>query len=166
MSNPRPIIQTVDKSVVLVGVRTIIVPNGTLTGEPGGTAVLDVGSGGSAGSSTITGTAGAILGGNRVVRVDSATGKLIYADNSDVFDVESIVGITVASAVLDAPISVLTSGSMVEPSWTWTAGRMLYLGSTGLLTHTPPSTNTLIEIGVALSATEVLVRIQRSIFLA
>lgn len=107
-------------------------------------------------------TAGESLGGHRAVRI--ATGNLaVYASASQPSTVSSVVGITSGAAALGDTVLVLLDGSRVaEPSWAWAVGPV-YLGENGLLTQTLPSVGAVKEIGVALSATELLVRIQPEI---
>lgn len=112
---------------------------------------------GTGGSSSVTYTAGEALGGHRGVLVD--TGVAYYADSSVVADIGKLVGITTGAVSMGADAVVLTSGEITEPSWTWVPGPV-YLGLTGLLTQTPPATGFIQVVGIAMTATVLLVRIQ------
>lgn len=123
------------------------------------------GAGGSASTLEVVKTAGTILGGNRAVKIDTATGRAIYANNTDINQAELVLGITTGAAAALAPVTVLMVGQMTEPSWTWTPGLPIYLGVTGLLTQTAPTSDSITELGIAQEATVMLVRIQETIFL-
>ncbi len=123
------------------------------------------GTGGSSTSLEVTKTAGTILGGNRAVKIDTATGRAIYADYTDINEAELVLGVTTAAAAALAPVTVMMVGQMIEPSWTWTPGLPIYLGATGLLTQTAPTTSSVTELGIAEEATVMLIRIQETIFL-
>jgi len=127
--------------------------------------VASNGTGGSGSSLEVTKTAGTILGGNRAVKVDTATGQVIYADYQDINEAETVLGITTGAAAALTPVTVLLVGQMTEPSWTWTPGLPIYLGSTGLLTQTASTTDSVTELGIAEEPTVMLVRIQETIFL-
>lgn len=117
---------------------------------------------GPAGGSTVQGVSGENLGGNRVVRVSD--GLYYYADSSDVTHEGSVIGITIASSVMGESVDVQTLGEMVEPSWSFTDGPV-YLGTSGTLTQTPPSGGFSLQIGVATSATSILINLTNSLIL-
>lgn len=121
---------------------------------------------GADGGSILTKTAGAALGGNRAARVDAATGKAIYADNTVIPDAEAVLGITTGAAAEDTEVTIQTFGEMTEASWNWTPGLPVYLSTNGLLTQTPPTSGSLTQIGVANEATKLFIRIQEMILLA
>lgn len=112
-------------------------------------------------ASAIALVAGEALGGHRAVYVAS-DGSARHASASLPAQAVALAGITTGAAALGETASVQTAGRIVEPSWTWTPGPV-YLGESGLLTQTPPTTGAVKEIGVALAATELLIRIQLEI---
>lgn len=112
---------------------------------------------------TLTKIAGEALGGHRAVYVAS-DGTLRYAD-SQVATARVVAGITTGAAAAGDPTILRYAGEMVEAGWSWVPEGTIYLGTTGQLTQTPPTTGTVVEMGVALTATSMLVRIQISLLL-
>ena len=53
---------------------------------------------------------------------------------------------------------------MTEPSWSWQPHKPIWLGANGTITQTPADDVNLLEVGIALSATSILIRIQSPIF--
>ena len=122
--------------------------------------VLPVGSGrqgvpGPPGGTAFTTTAGEALGGHRCVLLDAA-GSAFYADCSVPAHFGRLAGITQGAAAAGDSTTIVKSGVMVEPSWSWTANAPVFLGHTGLLTQTAPSGFQQV-VGVALSATTLFI---------
>ena len=70
------------------------------------------------------------------------------------------VGVTMDAGNADDYVRAVRVGPMVNPAWSWTPGSLLYVHTTaGQLTHTKPSAFSQ-EIGIAQSATEILVNIK------
>ncbi|MGH8429357.1 MAG: hypothetical protein ACREUF_03040, partial [Solimonas sp.] len=90
------------------------------------------------------------------------------ADSQDPANADSVLGLTVyaqATPGLDALIQ--TAGEMTDPAWSWAPNEPVFLGSGETpLTQTPPATGAIVELGPALTATSLLIRIQRAIFRA
>lgn len=103
------------------------------------------------------GIAGDILSGHRVVFSDG--NALFYADKDIPTSTIPIVGITEHAAILGAEISTVFAGIIAEPSWAWDMTKLVFLGSNGALTQTPPLTGVLLVIGKPISPTELLVNI-------
>jgi hypothetical protein len=86
----------------------------------------------------VTGTvalrAGETLGGHRAVVV-LADGFAYHADPFDVAQSEGLVGITTASVMLGASGLIQVVGDLIEPSWSWVPGRLVYVGPSGVLTQ-------------------------------
>lgn len=112
----------------------------------------------------LVGNADQALGGHRVVKA-TATG-FDYADSTVLSDAQAVVGITGGAASASSEVTVITSGKVTEPSWSWTVGQNVYLSTNGLMTQTAPSSGFLIVIGKALSATTLLISINTPITLA
>lgn len=104
------------------------------------------------------------LGGNRIVR--AVTGGVDYASSDDLADAEAIVGFTKTSAILNAAVSVQTSGEMVEGSWNWTVGGMVFCGLNGLPTQVPPTSGFLCRVGKATAADTILINVEEAVILA
>lgn len=143
----------------------ISVPSGALLGgSAGALQPVSVGAGlsllggtlSATGGSTITATAGAAIGGHRAVVLDAA-GAAFYADNTNPDHLVRFYGITTNAASLGGSLSIVQTGVVVEPSWAWTAFMPVYLGTTGLLTQTPPATGFVQIVGAALSATTLFI---------
>ncbi|MES2488570.1 MAG: hypothetical protein V4607_02175 [Pseudomonadota bacterium] len=142
-----PVVNRVHRPVVINGGNQG--PEG-IQGIPGGTA-----------GQILQAIAGVDLGGHRAIFIDE--GLAFYAD-ADMASAERVAGITLGAAADSELANYQTAGEITEPSWNWNEGPV-FLGLNGLLTQTPPSTGAIIELGVALNATRLLVRIQRPIFL-
>jgi hypothetical protein len=110
-------------------------------------------------SINLTGIADGNLSGHRVV-TPQADGTLTYASNDNPAHLHVPLWIT-SGAVLDGDAAdMFAFGLMIEPSWSWTPGAPVYLGTGGQLTQTPPTppgAAFLAEIGVATTATSLFV---------
>ena len=125
------------------------------TGNPGPT-----GSTGPAGAGTtwINGTAGITLNGHRFVVLNDAD-LLVYADNTIPSHTHALAGMTVSAFASGTTASVVTSGTVTEPSWAWTPRLPIFLGTGGIPTQTLPTSGFILCVGTALSSTTLLVRI-------
>jgi hypothetical protein len=92
------------------------------------------------------------LGGHRVVSVFD--GLASYAVRAT--DYDSRLGLTTQAAAQDDQVVILFSGPIIEPSWSFTPGPV-FVGDSGLLTQTIPATGPIIRIGLATSATTMVV---------
>lgn len=121
---------------------------------------------GPAGGSALERPAATNLSGHRVVR-QRPDGGVEYADPTDLASLGTVLGVTSGAALSGAPTTVIGSGPMTEPSWSWTPGATLYLGPAGALVETSPSApSALLVVAVATSPTSILVRIGAPIQLA
>lgn len=93
-----------------------------------------------------------VISGHRAIAVDGA-GYAIYAD-ATTGTASAYIGISTGAITDNAPVTVSIVGDMIEPSWSWTAGLPVFIGSSGNLTQTAPSGTQRI-IGTALSATSI-----------
>lgn len=116
-----------------------------------------------AGSTTITATAAIALGGSRAVYL--AIDGFRYADSSMPQSAHACIGITVSAVASGALATVQVQDVLTEPSWTWTIGLPVYCGIAGALTQAPPVSGAQVEIGVAKSATSILIRVQPGVTL-
>lgn len=103
----------------------------------------------------LIGTAGQALGGHRVVKI-TPTG-FDYADNQNITDMPSVIGITLGAASAGSEVKVAIAGKIVEPSWSFTVGQNIYLSTNELLTQTPPTSGFLFSLGKAISPTSILI---------
>jgi len=106
-------------------------------------------------------TAGVSLSALRAVTTNSS-GEAIYASN-DTLGNAQVVGITMAAASSGAQVAVKTFGPMSDAGWNWTKGAV-YLGTNGQLTQTAPSGGAIIvQVGRALTATQLFVDVDTTI---
>lgn len=119
---------------------------------------------GPSGGAALSRTADQALSGHRVVRATSATGAN-YADPSILEHRDTVLGITTGAAVSGAAVLVLSAGELAEPSWSWTPGLPIYVGNSGALTQVAPLSGWLLVVGVATSATSMVVRLHPPIVL-
>ena len=122
---------------------------------------------GPAGGAALTVTAGAALSGHRIVYLD-ASQKAQYASNQTASHALIALGLTLGAAALDEAVSVQRSGEVTEPSWSWTLEQPVYLGDTGLLTQTAPTSPALFQriVGFPTAATKLFLALREPVFLA
>lgn len=112
---------------------------------------------------SVTFPAGAALGGNRALRL--AAGKAAYADSGAPGHANLVLGISRNAAALNSPVAIQTGGLMTEPSWTWTPDQPVFCGSEGVLTQASPASGFALIVGVAVSATQILIEAKMPILL-
>lgn len=99
-----------------------------------------------------------ILSGHRAVALDE-NDKAIYADKD--IDI-NVVGITLNSGT---EVTIQQSGEITEPSWNWVAGQAVYLGNSGLITQSVPTSGALVELGRAITNIKIILSIKSPILL-
>ena len=107
--------------------------------------------------------AGETIGGHRVVRVTA--GEAFYADKGDGVLAEQIVGISQNAADESDDVRVQFAGEIEQGGWDWTPGGVVFLAEDGLLTQSVPTTDVLVVVGFAVTATRVYISLQRPIYL-
>lgn len=139
-----------DSSVLTEEVEVVEVVAEGLQGPPGPP--------GPGGVTTHTLTAGAILGGLRVVLNGPSGAVHASADNAD--HSARVIGITLGAATTGNPVTVQATGRITELSWTWTPDDDIYLGLNGVLTQTIPPTAAFAQrVGYAVTPTSMWVDI-------
>ncbi len=108
-------------------------------------------------------TAGASLGGHRVVAIIG--GVAVYADKDTPSHRGAVRGITTQAVSNGGTTRVQVLGPMVEPSFAFAAGPV-YVGSNGSLTQTVPTTGFLQQVAYAETATNIFVDPQPPVKLA
>lgn len=137
-----------DSSVLVEEVEVIEILSEGIPGPPGPP--------GPGGVTTHSLTAGAILGGLRVVLNGPSGAVHASADNPD--HSARVIGITLGAATTGSPVTVQSTGSVTELSWTWTPDDDIYLGLNGVLTQTIPPTAAFAQrVGYAVSPTSMWV---------
>ena len=98
--------------------------------------------------------------------VYAAVGGPALADKDTVSHQDKLLGVTITSAAGSGEeVTVVTEGKIDDPSFSFTPGP-IWLGNSGLLTQTKPTTGLLVQMAVAISATLIMVNIQMAIKLA
>lgn len=120
--------------------------------------------GGGGAQNTISYFADGALGGHRVVRA-TTPGNVGYVDPSDPAQAHAALGLTVGAASGGTAVEVQYAGAMTEPSWSWTANLPIFVGAAGVPTQTPPSVGFHAPIGVAVSATSMVIQIKTPVVL-
>lgn len=131
----------------------VTVPHNTTQGIPGPAGESAIGA--------VVGIAGIALSGHRAVLEQG--GLLGYADNMIPEHALIVLGITTRATNAFDQATVTTFGKVTEPSWSWAPDLPIYLGSSGRLTQIPPITGFRLIMGMALSATEMMVRLSEPI---
>lgn len=91
---------------------------------------------------------------------------LDIADKDSLGQQDRVIGVTKTSAAAAGEtVKVVTSGNMVDPSFSFTPGP-IWLSNSGLLTQVRPTSGLVVQIAVAISATQIEVNIQMAIRLA
>lgn len=106
--------------------------------------------------------AGQTISALRVVYELNNTVRLL--DYRDGDNIEFLLGITISAANAGSMIKVKRNGTIEDSGWNWTTGR-IYLGQDGYLTQTPAETGYDVLIGVAVSPTKIIIKIQDPIYL-
>lgn len=158
MSEPAVIVvEQAEPTVVVVGTATPISVVAPVTE----TATLVTGLQGPPGPQGKVGPAGdapvmiaaITLSGHRALAADSS-GEAIYADASDL-TAQAVQGIGTNAAVAGETVYLAKSGPLVWPPADLTPGLPVFLGAVGALTHTPPDSGWVRQMGVA-TATNLL----------
>lgn len=92
-------------------------------------------------------TAGLALSGHRIVLLDSSR-NAIYADNETLAHANRILGLTKTAAVQGDQVEVIRDVELQEPSWNWTVGEPIYLGTNGTLIQSAPVSPALFSLCV------------------
>lgn len=116
---------------------------------------------GALGEATVRLPAGQILGGHRLVYFTGTV--LLYAESEDPFKVE-VLGLTTHAALAGELVEVRRLGLLTESTWNWQPGPV-FLGQTGLLSQIAPESGAVVQVGYAVDATTLDLRIASPIFL-
>ena len=112
----------------------------------------------------ITVTAGASLGGHRAVVIDSGVAQ--YADSTTTGNATRVVGLTKGAITSGTSGEVQTYGELVEPSFAWTPGEPIYLGTNGQLTQTVPTSGFILQVAIAITATKIFIKQREPILIS
>lgn len=122
--------------------------------------IQDALAGGGGANDTLTGIAGEVLGGGKLVYLSA--GKFFLYDASNTALADLAFGITKGAAILNASVDVQYIGIFTEVGLGLTPNIEYYAGLTGLLTSTPNNT-VITSVGIAVNANSIKMEIQPSI---
>jgi hypothetical protein len=120
----------------------------------------DVSGGGSFGQLQATYAAGEIISAVKAIRVDTATAFLAEPDT---FTNANVTGISITAGNLSDSIKVVLSGELYDSSFSFTAGDLLFLSSSGTITDVAPVSGFRTVIGRSIGGTGILVDIEEPI---
>lgn len=126
--------------------------------------VVYLGGGGNTSKIISSEIAAKVLSGHRVL-MKSSSGQMFLADKDTPEHMHKISGVGINSASAGSTVQVQSFGELVEPTWNWGDGPV-YLGNTGQLTQTAPTTGFLISIGTAIAPTVLRIQLGAPISLA
>lgn len=109
--------------------------------------------------------AGHDISGHMALRLDS-DGEFIYCDSSNVAHANTLIGVSTGAATTGASCQAQRFGLLTEPTWTWTPGNSVFVGTAGVLTQTAPTSGFVCEVGYAVSATILYIDPKPSFILA
>lgn len=116
--------------------------------------------GGSIGTE-LTLVAGQNLSALRAVTTNNL-GEAVYASNTSVPNA-LVVGITKTAAAVGGQVQIAPSGLLMDLFWNWTKGPV-FLGTNGMLTQTAPTSGAVaVQIGRAITSTQLQVDIDTTI---
>ena len=116
---------------------------------------------------TTTMTAGETLGGHRIVAVDPASTRAIYASSDNPAHAIGVVGMTTGSVNQGDPVVVQTFGIVNEAGWNWDMSTpRLFVGLNGVMTQTVPTSGFICQIATCLSPTSICIEKQQPIILS
>lgn len=107
--------------------------------------------------------AGEAIGGQRVVLL-AEDGRLYHADPANAPHGPRIVGLTLGAAAAGELASVRVAGLVSEASWSWSADLPIFVGASGVPTHTAPPGAFSRVIGFPVGPTTLCVQLQPPIF--
>jgi hypothetical protein len=84
---------------------------------------------------------------------------------TDTKEKSEAIGITTNSALTGEFVKVQLQDELIEPTWSWTQGASIWLSTNGLLSQSVSSSIAQTELGLALTPTKILIRIQPPIHL-
>lgn len=116
---------------------------------------------GPAGGSVITAQAGQNLSSGRAVV--SEDGDIFYFDPTNEDHAGRLYGITKTSGLSGQDVQVQIAGQFNETGLGLTPDLVVYAGANGVLTHTPPATGLVQEIGPAIDANTLVINITKTI---
>jgi hypothetical protein len=93
---------------------------------------------------------------------------VLYGSNTIATHANLVLGITVNAASAGGTLEIVRAGEISEPTWNWTLGAPIFLGTDGLMTQTAPvNPAALFSLVVAfpVTPTKIYVSIREPIYL-
>ncbi len=112
---------------------------------------------------TITGTAAVAVSGYLAVSASSA--GLSPADSTNAAIAGSVIGVATNGANVGGSVTVQAQGPVTFNGWSWIAGEPVFVGAGGVLTQVAPSVGFSQVIGVAETATTLIVDLSSPVLL-
>jgi hypothetical protein len=110
--------------------------------------------------------AGEVLSALRLVYEQEGRVYLLDPGTEDA-PIDQFLGLTVTAAGAPGDVVAIQDRDVVDnPAWAWTVGGLVFAGSAGTLTQTPPSAGWELVVGVATSATRLNISIDEPVLLA
>lgn len=91
----------------------------------------------------------------------NSDGELEYTNPNDWNSINSIVGVTITSALTGDDVSVIVSGIVRDDFWSWERGKPVFVTENGMLTQSVQNTTYIVKVGWALSEKELFVSINQ-----
>lgn len=113
---------------------------------------------GPSGPMQIVRSAAADVGGHRMVRLNS-DGNAVYADCETLADASAVLGMTIGAVGQGDDATIQTEGELIEPTWNWDPDLPIFLGTSGQLTQSPPTTGFILCVAVPTGTDRVFIRI-------
>jgi hypothetical protein len=105
--------------------------------------------------------AGEVLSALRIV--SRSAGQYFAANPMSDASIFAIAGLTTSASIIGAPTTPINNAEYEDQSWSWVAGRPIFLGNAGILTQTPPNTGWLQVVARPLSPTAISIEIEEPI---
>lgn len=131
--------------------RSVVVHGSGVQGPPGPPGA----------GSTFTAIAAQTIFQFRVVALNPS-GMAYLPNQAVLLDAKSVLGVALNAALVGEPVVIQTDGVIVTGPL-WNPGAEYFLGASGILVDTPPTTGQWLQVAFANSATELIVRPQNVI---
>lgn len=116
-------------------------------------------------SLVVTKTAGETISAGKAVYLDTAT--VVKLSDHSVVARQKCIGVAKTAATLGNPIEVITDGVFEDAIFSgFTINEPIWVGTSGTLTQTPPTSGVLLEAGYYLGENKIEIEIKRPIILA
>jgi hypothetical protein len=114
---------------------------------------------------TVTKTAGETISAGKAVYADTST--VVKLSDHSVVARQKCIGIAKTAATAGNPLEVIVDGTFTDAIFSgFTLNEPVFVGTSGTLTQTPPTSGVLLEIGYYLGENKIEVEIKRPIILA